>query len=140
MKGNLPFTLSHPEGDHEATGLAKDFKEPDYPKPDGKISFDLLTNVSRSGTNHNEDQPAHLRLRDSSIPVEHNLNKLGAPEERFCPAGVYEYVDDEEKGGKRLQINFSVFCFFILIFFFIFFILLLLLFFFFLPLFLLSNE
>lgn len=107
LRGNLPFTLSHPEGDHEATGLAKDYEEIDYPKPDGKISFDLLTNVSRSGTNHNEDQPAHLRLRDSSVPVEHNYNKLGAPEERFCPAGVYEYVDDEQKGGKRLQINFS---------------------------------
>lgn len=78
----------------------------DYPKPDGVISFDLLTSVSRTGTNHAENQPVHLRIRDEDIPVERNLGVFDGPENRFCPAGVYEYVEDENKPGeKRLQIN-----------------------------------
>lgn len=83
-----------------------DSKPIDYPKPDGVISFDLLTSVSRTGTNHAENQPIHLRIRDEKIPVERNLAIFDGPENRFCPAGVYEYVDDENKAGaKRLQIN-----------------------------------
>ena len=105
-RGKLPYTLSHHESDHHATKDMSKFKPIDYPKPDGKISFDILTNVSRSGTNHNEDQPAHLRLRDPKIPVEHNLKVLGGPESRFCPAGVYEFVENAD-GTPRLQINFS---------------------------------
>jgi electron-transferring-flavoprotein dehydrogenase len=76
----------------------------DYPKPDGKISFDLLENLSRSGTNHEDDQPVHLRLRNPALAVERNLALYAGPEARFCPAGVYEFVDKED-GGKRLQIN-----------------------------------
>ena len=77
----------------------------DYPKPDGKISFDKLSSVFLSNTNHEEDQPIHLTLKDASVPVDGNLAVYDGPEARFCPAGVYEFVEDEDKGGKRLQIN-----------------------------------
>ncbi|MEK9722839.1 MAG: 4Fe-4S dicluster domain-containing protein, partial [Rhodospirillaceae bacterium] len=69
------------------------------------ITFDKLTNVSFSATNHEEDQPIHLQLKDAAVPVATNLALYDGPENRFCPAGVYEYVDDEEAGSKRLQIN-----------------------------------
>jgi len=105
LKGRMP-TLSHKEPDHDATEKATKWKPIDYPKPDGKISFDLLTNVSRSGTNHNEEQPAHLRLRNSEIPVKTNLAEYAGPESRYCPAGVYEFVEGEN-GQQKLQINFS---------------------------------
>ena len=75
-----------------------------YPKPDGVITFDKLSSVFLSNTNHEEDQPGHLQLRDASIPVKHNLARYAGPESRYCPAGVYEYVDDDA-GAKRLQIN-----------------------------------
>jgi electron-transferring-flavoprotein dehydrogenase len=75
-----------------------------YPKPDGKISFDKLSSVFISNTNHAEDQPCHLRLKDESIPVAVNWNIYSGPEQRFCPAGVYEYVGLDE-GKPRLQIN-----------------------------------
>ncbi len=77
----------------------------EYPKPDGVISFDLLSSVYISGTHHEEDQPSHLTLVDAEIPVTHNLTVYDGPESRFCPAGVYEFVDNESGGGKRLQIN-----------------------------------
>jgi electron-transferring-flavoprotein dehydrogenase len=82
-------------------------KKIEYPKPDGVISFNLLDNVQRSGTNHAENQPVHLRLKDPKVPVDRNLAVFDGPEGRFCPAGVYEFVDDETKGdgSKRLQIN-----------------------------------
>eukprot|EP00211_Chloroparvula_japonica_P001049 CAMPEP_0119119194 /NCGR_PEP_ID=MMETSP1310-20130426/788_1 /TAXON_ID=464262 /ORGANISM="Genus nov. species nov., Strain RCC2339" /LENGTH=572 /DNA_ID=CAMNT_0007108613 /DNA_START=281 /DNA_END=1999 /DNA_ORIENTATION=+ len=105
-RGKLPFTLKIKHEDHEVTEPASKHTPIDYPKPDGKISFDLLTNVSRSGTNHNEDQPPHLRLRDDKIPVERNLKIYAGPESRYCPAGVYEYVEDDS-GQSHLQINFS---------------------------------
>ncbi len=78
-----------------------------YPKPDGEITFDKLTSVSFSNTNHEEDQPVHLTLKDASVPVATNYAVYDGPEARFCPAGVYEYVADEDKGGDamRLQIN-----------------------------------
>lgn len=100
----LPWTFSH-HPDHKALKPAKDMPKIDYPKPDGELTFDKLTNVSFSGTNHEEDQPVHLTLKDDSVPLATNLAVYDGPENRFCPAGVYEYVDDEEKGGKRLQIN-----------------------------------
>ena len=75
----------------------------DYPKPDGKITFDKLTNVAFSGTNHEENQPNHLTLRDHNTPVNLNLMDYEGPETRYCPAGVYEYV--EENNQQRLQIN-----------------------------------
>jgi electron-transferring-flavoprotein dehydrogenase len=79
----------------------------DYPKPDGKLTFDRLSSVFISNTNHEENQPAHLTLKDATVPVNVNLAKFAGPESRYCPAGVYEFVPDESKGGsaQRLQIN-----------------------------------
>jgi electron-transferring-flavoprotein dehydrogenase len=92
-KGNEPFTLEHSHVDSETTGKAKDYQPIAYPKPDGKISFDLLSNLARSGTNH-EDQPAHLRIKPEMMDqVEANVSykEFAGPEQRFCPAKVYEY-------------------------------------------------
>ncbi|MEM1346508.1 MAG: electron transfer flavoprotein-ubiquinone oxidoreductase, partial [Pseudomonadota bacterium] len=100
----LPF-LHHTKADHEATGKAKDYPEITYPKPDGVLSFDRSTNVAYSFTNHDDAQPAHLKLKDSNIPVEINLPLYGGPSARYCPAGVYEYVTEEQ--GTRFQINYQ---------------------------------
>ena len=102
----MPWTFSH-HPDHKALKPAKDMPKIDYPKPDGVLTFDKLTNVSFSATNHEENQPVHLTLKDASVPVVTNLDIYDGPEARFCPAGVYEFVADEDKGGdaKRLQIN-----------------------------------
>ncbi len=99
----MPWTLRHRHGDHQ-TLRRKDAVRPiDYPKPDGVITFDRLSSVFVSNTNHEENQPVHLTLKDAAIPVEVNLADYGGPEQRYCPAGVYEFV---EQGGKaRLQIN-----------------------------------
>jgi electron-transferring-flavoprotein dehydrogenase len=77
----------------------------DYPKPDGEVSFDKLSSVYLSNTNHEEDQPVHLTLKDDKVPVEHNLARYDAPEQRYCPAGVYEIVRDDDGSNPRLQIN-----------------------------------
>ncbi|WP_420343176.1 4Fe-4S dicluster domain-containing protein [Paenirhodobacter sp.] len=98
-------TLSHGKNDALATGHAKDYKPIDYPKPDGKISFDRLTNVAFSFTNHEESQPCHLRLKDPSVPVRVNLPEFAEPAQRYCPAGVYEVLEGED--GPRFQINFQ---------------------------------
>jgi electron-transferring-flavoprotein dehydrogenase len=103
---SLLGTMGHGKTDAEATGEAKNFKPIDYPKPDGKLSFDRLTNVSFAATNHEESQPAHLKLKDPSIPVSVNLPKYGGPSARYCPAGVYEFVKDE-KGDDKFVINFQ---------------------------------
>ncbi|MBT8460705.1 MAG: electron transfer flavoprotein-ubiquinone oxidoreductase [Boseongicola sp.] len=92
---SLLGTVSHGKNDAESTGLAADFEPIDYPKPDGKLSFDRLTNVSFSMTNHEESQPAHLKLKDASVPVSVNLPKYAEPAQRYCPAGVYEVVDEQ---------------------------------------------
>ncbi len=102
---SLLGTVGHGKTDAEATGEASKFEPIEYPKPDGKLSFDRLTNVSFSMTNHEESQPAHLRLTDPSIPVGVNLPKYAGPSARYCPAGVYEFV--EEGGDTRFQINFQ---------------------------------
>eukprot|EP00758_Cryptobia_borreli_P008323 Tbor_TRINITY_DN537_c0_g1::TRINITY_DN537_c0_g1_i1::g.23303::m.23303/K00311/ETFDH; electron-transferring-flavoprotein dehydrogenase len=102
-KGKEPWTLPHRHRDHETLKPAKDSKPINYPKPDGKITFDLLTSHSRSGTAHNADQPSHLKLKDWSVAANHNLKIYDGPEGRFCPAGVYEYV--EKDGKKDLVIN-----------------------------------
>ncbi len=102
LKIGLPFTMKH-HSDASATQRADLYKPIAYPKPDGVISFDRLTSVSFSFTNHEEDQPCHLRLKDPAVPVAVNLRLYDGPEARFCPAGVYEFVGDE--GDKRLQIN-----------------------------------
>ena len=98
-------TLSHGKTDAEATEPADKHKMIDYPKPDGKLSFDRLTNVSFSMTNHEENQPCHLRLMDPTIPIEHNLPKFNEPAQRYCPAGVYEVV--EKESGPEFVINFQ---------------------------------
>ena len=97
-------TLEHGEPDDQSLKPAAECSPIDYPPPDHKISFDLLTNLSRTNTNHEEDQPCHLTLKDKDKPVQVNLNKYDGPEQRFCPAGVYEFVNDD-KGNARLQIN-----------------------------------
>ncbi|MCA0204089.1 MAG: electron transfer flavoprotein-ubiquinone oxidoreductase [Proteobacteria bacterium] len=98
-------TLRHGKSDAKATGEAKDFKPIDYPRPDGVLSFDRLTNVSFSFTNHEESQPAHLKLKDPSIPIGVNLPKYAEPAQRYCPAGVYEVV--EKDGKPEFVINFQ---------------------------------
>ncbi|KAF9548816.1 hypothetical protein EC957_005489 [Mortierella hygrophila] len=107
LKGRTPWTFHNTTPDHERLRVATNAQKIDYPKPDGVISFDLLTSVSRTGTNHAENQPVHLRLKDKDVPVERNLKIYDGPEGRFCPAGVYEFVEDESgpAGAKRLQIN-----------------------------------
>lgn len=103
FRGRLPFTLRNRKADHETLQPAAKAKPIDYPKPDGEISFDLLSSVFLSSTNHEEDQPVHLKLRDASVPIEHNLPRYAEPAQRYCPAGVYEVV--EEDGAPRFQIN-----------------------------------
>jgi electron-transferring-flavoprotein dehydrogenase len=100
---SLPWTLEHRQPDNAALKRKTQARPINYPKPDGVISFDRLSSVFLSGTNHEEDQPVHLTLKDAAIPVEVNLADYAGPEQRYCPAGVYEFV--EEGGRPRLQIN-----------------------------------
>lgn len=104
FRGRLPFTLKDPTPDHARLKLASKSKKPDYPKPDGVLSFDKLSSVFLTATNHEEDQPCHLQLRDPDIPINTNLPLFDEPAQRYCPAGVYE-VMEEEDGSKRFQIN-----------------------------------
>jgi electron-transferring-flavoprotein dehydrogenase len=99
-------TLKHRKTDAAATGLASKFAPIDYPKPDGVLSFDRLTNLAFSATNHDADQPAHLRLTDPSIPISVNLPQFNEPAQRYCPAGVYEVIAEAGK-EPRFQINFQ---------------------------------
>jgi electron-transferring-flavoprotein dehydrogenase len=98
-----PWTLRHRHTDAEHIRSKDDFEPIKYPKPDGKLSFDRLSSVFLSNTNHEEDQPIHLTLKDAEVPITVNLALYDAPEQRYCPAGVYEIV--EEGGSPRLQIN-----------------------------------
>ncbi|NVZ99962.1 electron transfer flavoprotein-ubiquinone oxidoreductase [Pseudomonas gingeri] len=104
MGGKLPFTLHDTKPDYACLKLAKDSTKIDYPKPDGKLSFDKLSSVFISGTNHEEEQPCHLKLKDPSIPIGKNLPMYDEPAQRYCPAGVYEVITRED-GEKRFQIN-----------------------------------
>ena len=99
-----PWTLHNHKADHEALQPASGFQPIAYPKPDGRLSFDRLASVFVSNTNHEENQPAHLTLNDATVPVRINLAQFGGPESRYCPAGVYEFVQNAD-GGDRLQIN-----------------------------------
>jgi electron-transferring-flavoprotein dehydrogenase len=101
----LPFTLKHGKSDADTLVPADQATPIEYPKPDGKISFDKLSSVFVSSTNHDENQPAHLKLTDASIPISVNLPKWAEPAQRYCPAGVYEVVEAESSGEKRFQIN-----------------------------------
>lgn len=104
LRGHIPWTLRRDKPDHAFLKPAADCKPIAYPKPDGKLTFDRLSSVFISNTNHSEDQPAHLTLKDASVPVNVNLAKFAGPEARYCPAGVYEFIE-AEGGGQRLQIN-----------------------------------
>ena len=105
LGGKAPWTLHHQHADHE-TLVDKRAAEPIvYPKADGVLTFDRLSSVFISNTNHEENQPAHLTLKDSSVPIKINLERYDAPEQRYCPAGVYEIVRDDDGGNPRLQIN-----------------------------------
>jgi electron-transferring-flavoprotein dehydrogenase len=103
--GKVPWTLKHGHKDNETLRPAKECQPIDYPKADGTLTFDRLTSVSFSATNHEEDQPAHLTLRDESVPISVNLETYDAPEQRYCPAGVYEIVREDDGSNPRLQIN-----------------------------------
>jgi len=103
LRGSAPYTLSDPVPDHATLKPASEAKPIDYPKPDGVLSFDRLSSVFISNTNHEEDQPCHLVLKDPSIPIQENLPKYDEPAQRYCPAAVYEVV--EENGEQRFQIN-----------------------------------
>ena len=104
FRGKAPFTLHVHHADHECLEPAAQSKPIAYPKPDGKLSFDRLSSVFISNTNHEENQPAHLTLKDPEVPVRINLARYAGPEQRYCPAGVYEFVRDEA-GVEHLQIN-----------------------------------
>jgi electron-transferring-flavoprotein dehydrogenase len=101
--GKIPLTLHDTRKDYAEMKPASESPKIDYPKPDGKLSFDKLSSVFLSNTNHEEDQPCHLKLKDDSIPLSTNLPKWAEPAQRYCPAGVYEVVEDTQ--GKRFQIN-----------------------------------
>ena len=101
----VPWTLRHDKPDHASLKSAAEMPKIDYPKYDGVLTFDKLSSVFLSNTSHEEDQPVHLQLRDAAIPVSINLALYDGPEQRYCPAGVYEFVDAEGGSGKRLQIN-----------------------------------
>jgi len=103
--GRAPWTLHHAHADHETLVKKSDVAPIAYPKPDGVLTFDRLSSVFISNTNHNEDQPCHLTLKDPSVPVNVNLALYDAPEQRYCPAGVYEIVRNDDGTEPRLQIN-----------------------------------
>ena len=105
LRGRAPWTLHHQHADHETLRRKTQVQPIAYPKPDGVLTFDRLSSVFISNTNHNEDQPCHLTLKDESVPVNVNLELYDAPEQRYCPAGVYEIVRNEDGSNPRLQIN-----------------------------------
>ncbi|MBS41543.1 MAG: electron transfer flavoprotein-ubiquinone oxidoreductase, partial [Rhodospirillales bacterium] len=104
FRGKAPWTFRQ-HADHKALLPAARSKKIEYPKPDGLVSFDRLSSVFISNTNHEEDQPVHLTLKDKTVPISVNLKVYDSPEQRYCPAGVYEIVDDGDGDGPRLQIN-----------------------------------
>jgi electron-transferring-flavoprotein dehydrogenase len=103
--GRAPWTLHHLHADHETLKSRVEVQPIDYPKPDGIVTFDRMSSVFVSNTNHEENQPPHLTLKDATIPIKLNLEKYDAPEQRYCPAGVYEIVRDADGANPRLQIN-----------------------------------
>ena len=104
LKGKMPWTIHRTKPDHACLQPASQCARIDYPKPDGKLTFDKPSSVFISNTNHEENQPIHLTLKDASVPVAINLAQYGGPEARYCPAGVYEFVKDDH-GADKLQIN-----------------------------------
>ncbi|MEM9629399.1 MAG: electron transfer flavoprotein-ubiquinone oxidoreductase [Pseudomonadota bacterium] len=106
LRGKAPWTFKN-HADHTALKPKANFTPIDYPKPDGKVSFDRLSSVYISNTNHDDNQPCHLTLKDASVPIELNLETYDAPEQRYCPAGVYEIVRDDDGNNPKLQINYQ---------------------------------
>ncbi len=104
LGGKFPWTLHHRHADHECLRPAAECEPIEYPRPDGKLTFDRLASVFISNTHHEENQPVHLTLRDANVPVSVNLEKYAGPESRYCPAGVYEFLKNDD-GSSRLQIN-----------------------------------
>ena len=104
LRGRAPWTFRQ-HADHTALETARSAPKIDYPRPDGAITFDRLSSVHISNTNHEEDQPAHLKLADDAVPIDVNLALYDAPEQRYCPAGVYEILTDDDGSNPRLQIN-----------------------------------
>ena len=103
FKGKLPFTLNHKHADHEALKPAAEMPKIEYPKPDNVFTFDKTSSVYLTGTIHDDNQPVHLKLKDPNLPINYTLEKYDEPAQKYCPAGVYEIV--EEDGKKRFQIN-----------------------------------
>ena len=103
--GKMPFTLSHKHADHETLIKAKDAKKIEYPKPDGVLTFDRSSSVYLTGTYHTENQPVHLQLKDSELPINYTLNEYDEPSQRYCPVGVYEVHQDNESETPRFVIN-----------------------------------
>ena len=103
--GKMPFTLSHKHADHETLSKAKDAKKIEYPKPDGVLTFDRSSSVYLTGTYHTENQPVHLQLKDSELPISYTLNEYDEPSQRYCPVGVYEVHQDNENETPRFVIN-----------------------------------
>ena len=97
FRGKLPFTLKHKHSDHETLKLANEMPKIDYPKPDGVITFDKTSSVYLTGTNHADNQPVHLQLKDQNLPITYTLNKFDEPAQRYCPVGVYEVQIENEK-------------------------------------------
>jgi len=105
LKGRMPFTLKHKHSDHQTLNYANKVKKINYPKPDGKISFDKTSSVYLTGTNHRENQPIHLKLKDSTLPINYTLEKFDEPAQRYCPVGVYEIQRDKDDLNPKFIIN-----------------------------------
>jgi len=105
FRGKLPITLKHKHSDHETLKQSSEVKKIEYPKPDGKISFDKTSSVFLTGTNHREGQPVHLKLKDSNLPINYTLEKFDEPAQRYCPVGVYEIQKDNNNLNPKFIIN-----------------------------------
>ena len=105
FRGRLPFTLKHKHADHETLKPVSQMPKIDYPKPDGKISFDKASSVYLTGTNHAENQPVHLQLKDSNLPINYTLKEFDEPAQRYCPVGVYEVQRDKDNQNPKFVIN-----------------------------------
>tara|TARA_Y100000817_G_scaffold301481_1_gene281504 strand:- start:249 stop:926 length:678 start_codon:yes stop_codon:yes gene_type:complete len=95
FRGKLPFTLKHKHADHEALKPTNEMPKIEYPKPDGKLTFDKTSSVYLTGTNHTENQPVHLKLKDKNLPISYTLSKYDEPAQRYCPVGVYEIQQEK---------------------------------------------
>ena len=105
FRGKLPFTLRHKYADHETLKPANQMPKINYPNPDGKITFDKTSSVYLTGTNHTENQPVHLKLKDKELPIKYTLDKFDEPAQRYCPVGVYEIQKDQQNLNPKFIIN-----------------------------------